>query len=360
MTDEDKPKTFVIAEIGVNHDGSLEKAFQLIDAASNSGADAVKFQTFDVDHLVTLNAEKAEYQQVSTSVNESQYQMLKKLQLDFSSHFQLKDHAEELGLQFISTAFDQRSLRFLTQDLNLPILKISSGEITNGPLLLNFAETGRKIILSTGMSTLKEVRTALSVLAFGLLGRVNPTHEAFLSAFESQEGQQALKETVTLLHCTTEYPAPMDSVNLKAMITLSEKFGLQVGYSDHTLGCLMPAIGVALGASVIEKHLTLDRTWDGPDHSASLEPVEFRRMVEEIRSVESAMGTGEKAPHSCEVKNLAIVRKSLVAARRINRGAKIQEDDLIAKRAGKGRSPMEYWDLVDSDAIDDFEPDDLV
>ena len=344
----------------MNHNGDPQLAFELIEAAANAGVDAVKFQTFQPDKLVTRSAPKAAYQQASVGGENTQLEMLSKLQLDFQAHHDLKKYAQAKGLVFLSTAFDSTSLSFLVDDLELDILKIPSGEVTNGPLLLEFAHTGRNLILSTGMSTLSEVSTSLSVLAFGLLGGRSPSPKAFASALESKEGQMMLKQSVVLLHCTTQYPAPIDSVNLSAMKTMQKAFGLEVGYSDHTNGWVVACAAVAMGARVIEKHFTLDRSLPGPDHSASLEPSELRQMVDDIRIVTTATGDGRKVPHKVELKNRDVVRKSIVAARSITKGEQLTERNILLKRPGTGRSPMDYWDLLGSMAVDSFEPDDLI
>jgi len=337
---------FVIAEAGVNHNGDSDLAMQMVDVASEAGADAIKFQTFDAKSLVTSSAPKARYQQAATDNAESQQQMLAKLQLDRETHFRVKRRAEEHGLLFMSSAFDSQSLSFLANDLGLSLLKIPSGEITNGPFLLEHAQTNRDLVLSTGMSTLSEVKTALSVLAFGLTGGNSPSIHAFNEAFASNAGQEALRAHVTLLHCTTQYPAPFDSVNLKVLVSMQAAFGLRIGYSDHTPGSAVTCAAVALGAEVIEKHFTLNRALPGPDHAASLEPVEFRQMIESIRTVEKSLGDGDKVPHDAELENRLIARKSLVAARAIQEGELFSAENVAIKRPGTGRSPMDYWDIL--------------
>jgi N-acetylneuraminate synthase len=351
---------FIVAEAGVNHNGDRDLAFQLVEVAAESGADAIKFQTFDVEQLVTRSASKAAYQKNSTDPSETQLEMLEKLQLDNETHHALKQHSEKNGLQFMSTAFDSRSLAFLAYELELDILKIPSGEVTNGPLLLEYARTGRNIILSTGMSTLDEVRVALSVLAFGATRGIDPSIDSFASAFNSEKGQKALSDRVILLHCTTEYPAPIDSINLRAMVTLGRRFGLKVGYSDHSEGLLVPCAAVALGAVVIEKHFTLDRSLPGPDHGASLEPEELRRMIDAVRTVEVALGSGKKSPQDVELANRDIARKSLVATSDIEKGECFTEKNLTIKRPGTGRSPMEFWDYIGSCAQRHYSLDELI
>ena len=333
---------------------------QMVDAASKAGADAIKFQTFDAKALVTSSASKARYQQAATASAESQQQMLAGLQLDRETHYRLKRRAEEHGLLFMSSAFDSHSLAFLANDLDLPLLKIPSGEITNGPFLLEHAQTNRDLVLSTGMSTLGEVKSALSVLAFGLTGGKSPSIDAFNKVFVSEEGQGALRRHVTLLHCTTQYPAPYDSVNLNALGSMQSAFGLRIGYSDHTVGTTVACAAVALGARVIEKHITLDKTLPGPDHAASLEPQEFHQMVESIRIVELSLGDGNKAPHEAELENLPVARKGLVAARAILRGELFSPDSVAVKRPGTGRSPMEYWDILGRESKKPYEFDEFL
>lgn len=352
--------TLIIAEAGVNHNGNLDLAFQLIEVAAEAGADVVKFQTFDATQLVTRSAPKAIYQQVSTGTGESQLEMLSALQLDHQSHYELKQFAEDKGLVFLSTAFDSPSLAFLVNELELEILKIPSGEITNGPLLLEYARSGRNIILSTGMSTLDEVQTALSVLAFGFTDGLAPSAASFAAAFESDDGRDALVEHVVLLHCTTQYPAPIDSVNLRAMESMRDFFGLEIGYSDHTNGLTVSCAAVALGARVIEKHFTLDRSLPGPDHAASLEPEELRQMVDSIRMVEVALGNGEKVPQEAELTNRDVARKSLVARENIIKGQAFSEANLSIKRPGMGRSPMDYWSLIGEFSESDYLTDEII
>jgi len=356
---EEKP-VFVIAEAGVNHNGDPDRALQLVDVAAESGVDAVKFQTFDAKEIVTAKASKALYQQASGDNEESQREMLARLQLDKETHCRLKQHAEERGLVFLSTAFDSPSLAFLLSDLDLQLLKIPSGEITNGPLLLEYARSGRDLVVSTGMSTLEEVKTALSVLAFGFTSGEIPSSRSFDEAFSSEVGREALLAHVVLLHCTTQYPTPFANANLKAMNSLSEIFGLRVGYSDHTPGLVAACAAVARGACVIEKHFTLDRALPGPDHSASLEPQELSEMVEHIRTIQVALGDGEKVPQVGELENLAVARKSLVAKVEIAKGELFSERNLGVKRPGIGRSPMDYWDLIGSPSDKAYRPDQLI
>ncbi|AMK77764.1 MULTISPECIES: N-acetylneuraminate synthase [Methylomonas] len=351
---------FIIAEAGVNHNGSLQTAMQLVDAAVAAGADAVKFQTFKAEKLVTQSAAKADYQKHTTGAAESQLDMLRKLELKYEFHFQLRDYCQSQGIEFLSTAFDLDSLRFLVDELGISRLKIPSGEITNGPFLLAHAQAGKGVIVSTGMATLGEVEAALGVLAFGFLGWEQPSLAAFQQAYSTEAGQAVLKEKVTLLHCTSEYPTPMADVNLRAMDVLQHAFGLPVGYSDHTEGLVVPIAAVARGAVVIEKHFTLDRSQKGPDHQVSLEPAELKQMVWEIRTVEQALGRPGKMPQAVELQNRAVVRKSLVAATPIIAGEKLSAKNLTCKRPGTGLSPMDYWRLLGQISGRDYETDDLI
>lgn len=351
----------IIAEAGVNHNGSMDMARGLIDAAAEAGADVVKFQTFKSEKVISRSALKADYQKRTTNENESQLEMVKKLELDEDAHQLLIDHCREREIEFLSTPFDLESIDLLAGRFNLARLKIPSGEITNGPYLLHIARTGKPVILSTGMSTLGEVETALGVLAFGYLfknGR--PSLWKFQAAYCSAKGQAVLAKKATLLHCTTEYPAPFAEVNLKAMATLKTAFGLPVGFSDHTPGIAIPIAAVALGATVIEKHFTLDRNLPGPDHKASLEPAELKAMVAAIRQVEAALGDGRKVPSLSEWKNRDIARKSIVAVCPIKKGAVFTEDNITVKRPGFGVAPMHYWDFLGKRADKDYFEDELI
>jgi N-acetylneuraminate synthase len=353
---------YIIAEAGVNHNGSADMAFQLIDAAVEADADAVKFQTFKAKNLITRSADKAEYQKKMTSESETQFKMLRKLELSNDLHYDLIEYCKKKNIEFLSTAFDLESLDFLSGTLKLKTLKIPSGEITNGPLLLAHAKTGCNLILSTGMATLGEIEEALGVLAFGLIkdNNIKPSKSAFHQAYFSTEGQKILKKKVTILHCTTEYPAPPHEINLNAMKTMRITFGLQTGYSDHSEGIIVPIAATAIGATVIEKHFTLDRTLPGPDHKASLEPDELKKMVKVIRTVEQAMGDGLKVPMPSELKNRLIARKSLIAANDIKKSDKFSEENLTVKRPGTGISPMEYWDMIGKMSQADFLHDSVI
>jgi len=352
----------IIAEAGVNHNGSMDVARRLIDVAVNCGANAVKFQSFQATALASARAPKARYQEVTTSAAESQQEMLTRLQLSESDHEQLITHARDSGIRLLSTPFDGPSLRLLTGRFGFDVIKIPSGEITNGPFLLEIARTGAKVILSTGMSSLAEVERALSVLAFGYVSAADevPGDTAFSRAFAADAGQAVLREKVTLLHCTTEYPAPFGDTNLRAIDTLAAAFGLPVGFSDHTPGIHVPVAAVARGACLIEKHFTLDRSMPGPDHAASLEPHELALMVRNVRDVESALGDGVKRAMRSELPNIAIARKSLVAAAHISSGELFTAQNVACKRPGDGMSPMHYWTLLGTAATRDYDPDDTI
>lgn len=331
-------KTLIIAEAGVNHNGSLLLAKRLIEAAAEAGADYVKFQTFKTENLVSKAAKKAVYQQKNLSdKDDSQFSMLKKLELSPEHHAELIAYSLEHKIRFLSTAFDLDSIDFLST-LQLGIWKIPSGEITNYPYLKRIALKKEPVILSTGMSEIEEVEETISVLLkYGLQ-----------------------PDQITLLHCNTEYPTPMEDVNLRAMQELGKRFGMAVGYSDHTRGIEVPIAAVSLGATVIEKHFTLDRTLEGPDHKASLEPSELKAMVEAIRNIEKALGDGIKRVSASEQKNRSIARKSIVASRRIEKGEMLTEDNLTVKRPGNGLSPMMWEKVLGRKAIRTFEEEDLI
>ena len=352
---------YVIAEAGVNHNGDPGMARRLIDVAVEAGADAVKFQTFKASNLATKTAPKADYQTVTTEAGESQIAMLRRLELLPARHHELVTHCRDKGIDFLSTPFDGESLGFLVGDLGLDTVKMASGEITNGPLLLQAARSGCDVILSTGMSTLQEVEEALGVLAFGFVDpHGEPGRQAFAGAFATEAGRDALRRKVAILHCTTEYPAPAGDANLLAMDTLRETFGLRVGLSDHSEGIAVPIAAAARGAEVIEKHFTFDRSLPGPDHKASLEPGELKSMIAAIRAVEIAVGDGVKAPRPSEIKNMAIARKSLVALAPVSAGAPFTEETLGAKRPGDGISPMAYWDWLGRPAPRDLDEDEML
>lgn len=355
-------RVFIIAEAGVNHNGSLKLAKQLIEEAAAAGVDAVKFQTFKADQVVTRTAKKAEYQQMVTSAEESQWAMIKKLELDENAHYELLKLTQKLGINLLSTPFDLSSVDFLVKKLALKRLKVASGEITNAPLLLKMARYQLTLIVSTGMSTLEEVEEALGVLAFGFTKPkdARPKRSAFREAYFSSEGQRALKSKVALLHCATEYPAPFEDMNLRAMDTLRDAFELPVGLSDHSSGIAIPIAAAARGAVIIEKHLTLDRELPGPDHQASLEPTEFKKMVKSIRQVELSLGNSIKAPVLSELKNRKVARKSIVASRTVRSGDLFSIKNITVKRPGEGLSPFFYWDLLGKKSERDFKKDEPI
>ncbi len=353
-------RTLVIAEAGVNHNGSLDLALRLVDVAADAGADVIKFQTFKAEELATAHAAKAGYQVTNTGETGSQLEMLRSLELAPADHETLVARCRDRGIRFMSTAFDARSLAFLAT-LAMPAIKIPSGDITCGPLLLQAARLRQPLIVSTGMSTLADIEAALGVIAWGLTRDDDPSGRADLeAAFASAAGQRALQERVTLLHCVTQYPAPAHAVNLRAMHTMAMAFGLPVGYSDHTLGIEVSLAAVALGATVIEKHFTLDRALPGPDHLASLEPDELKRLVSGIRTIEAALGSPRKGPADEEMANRAVARRSIVAAQPIAAGEAISLAALACKRPGTGLSPMGIWDLAGRPARRDFAVDEPI
>ena len=347
------PSLFVIAEAGVNHNGRLDLAMELVNAAAASGADAVKFQTFRAENLATRNAPKARYQERSTD-DASQFEMLKRLELDAEAHRVLAAHAERKGIEFMSTPFDLESVSLL-EKLGVRRFKVPSGELTNPLLLRAMARTGRPLIVSTGMATLGEIEFSLATIAEQLAPERSDTE-----VFWTEKGQQFLKERVTLLHCTSEYPAPPTSVNLRALQTLAATFCLPVGYSDHTEGLAISAAAVALGATVIEKHFTLDRTLPGPDHMASLEARELPAFVASLRAVVQALGTGRKVPTPAEVPNRVVSRRSLVAQVPIQCGEPFTTVNLTVKRPGSGIPASRYDDLLGRIAHHDYATDDLI
>jgi len=351
----------VIAEAGVNHNGDVDLAFALVDAAADAGADVVKFQTFSAQRLATASAGMAEYQKRNVGAVEPQIDMLRRLELSAEAHRLLIERCKQRKIAFLSSPFDMESLRFLRDDLACATIKIPSGEITNGPLLYAVGRSGRRAILSTGMAEISEIAAGLDLLAWGYLGRDAPASIEIVSdARNLPEARELMKQRVVLLQCTTEYPAPLDTINLRAMKTLRELFGLPVGFSDHSEGIAAPIAASALGAVIIEKHMTLDRSLPGPDHKASIEPDAFAAMVAGIRAVERALGSGVKNPLPVELANRAIARKSLVAARPIPPGAVIVEDDLTAMRPGTGVSPMQFWSVVGSVTGRAYNPGDLI
>ena len=337
---------YIIAEAGVNHNGQRDLAFQLIDIAVECGADAVKFQTFKADELAARSAPKAAYQNRNTDAEQSQYEMLKTLELPRAWHHDLQHHAHQRGIEFLSTPFDTSSLGFLVE-LGLPLLKVPSGELTNGPLLWQFARTRKPLILSTGMATLSEVEQGLAIVAHALHHDEEPAGmDQVWRHWAMESSRLSLQGHVRLLHCTSQYPTPMHEVNLAAMQTLAQAFKLQVGYSDHTEGSLISLAAVALGAQIIEKHFTIDKNLPGPDHLASLEPDELKRMVQDIRSLQSALGHGVKTPQPSEWDTRTAARQQVIAARYIPAGAIIQRQDLSTARCGHGLPATRLWELV--------------
>lgn len=349
----------VIAEAGVNHNGSLETALALVDAAADAGADLVKFQTFRAEALVTRTAPKAAYQ-ISQTGGGDQFDMLKALELDDQAHHALLQRCAERTIGFLSTPFDLSSLAFLVEELKQTCIKVGSGDMTNAPLLLDIAQRGCSIILSTGMATLNEVERALGVLAFGYTGEGTKNASAFAKAFADPTGKAALQRNVALLHCTTEYPAPIKSINLRAMDTLTTHFDLPVGFSDHSEGTTASIAATARGARIIEKHITLDCRQDGPDHAASMEPAQFTQMVQAIRDVTSALGSSVKQPDSAELANKVVARKSLVAACHIVKGEIFSVENLTVKRPESGVSALDYFDWLGREAAREYGVDEVV
>ena len=332
-----KNKTLIIAEAGVNHNGNIKIACELIEQAALAGADIIKFQTFEAERLVTEIAKKADYQLVNTSEAESHYEMIKKLELKKEDHFKLINHCKKHNIEFFSSAFDTESLEFIST-LGLSRYKVPSGEITNLPYLRQMGSYKKPIILSTGMSDIQDIRNALEVL----------------------EKAGTPRSKITVLHCSTEYPAPMNEVNLNAMLTIKKELNINIGYSDHTSGIEVSIAAVAMGATVIEKHITLDKNSSGPDHSASTEPEDFKEMICSIRNIEKAMGNGNKMPTKSEEKNMLVARKSLVAAKPIHKGETYTADNLTAKRPGVGISPMKIDSVIGQIASKDFDKNDII
>jgi N-acetylneuraminate synthase len=351
----------IIAEAGVNHNGSLDMALRLVDAAAEAGADAVKFQTFKADALVTRTASKAEYQKQSTGGAEaSQWELLKALELDETAHQRLVEHCRTSGIEFLSTPFDVESAHFLVEALGVARIKISSGDLTNAPFLHHLAAMGRPLILSSGMALLSDIEQALSVIAHALAGQGPPSRDAFRQAYGSAEGQAALARQVSLLHCTTEYPASADMVNLRAMDTLRDCFGLVTGYSDHTLGIEVALAAAARGAKIIEKHFTLDANLPGPDHRASLEPSELKALVSGIRRIEEALGSPRKRSLPAEERNRQVATKSIMASRAIRAGEAFTAENLTVKRPQGGPPPVDWWDIIGREAQRDYAVEEFI
>lgn len=353
---------YVIAEAGVNHNGSLSAAIDMVDVAAASGADAVKFQTFKAKAMIQETAPKAAYQVAATGSNQSQREMIEALELSADAHVAIAQHCNSRNIRFLSTPFDHDSLELLTNTLGMTTVKIPSGEVTNLPFVLDIGRRAKDVILSTGMCTLREIELALKVLAFAFdsstAGRF-PSRAELASPLSAVE-RSLLVGRVTVLQCTTEYPAPIEEANLRAMLAIRDAFGLSIGYSDHTLGATAAITAVALGATMIEKHFTLDKHQQGPDHRASLEPNELKSYVQAIRDVTSSMGDGVKAPSKSEEKNIGIARKSIVASRRIAKGDTFSPDNLTFKRPGTGRQPIEYFELLGATAERSYEEDEQI
>ncbi|MDR1253673.1 MAG: N-acetylneuraminate synthase [Oscillospiraceae bacterium] len=328
-------KIFIIAEAGVNHNGNLYLAKKLIDIAKIAGADAVKFQTFKTENEVSKTAQKADYQKQTTKSEESQFDMIKKLEFSYSQFLELANYCKKKDIIFLSTAFDLESVNFLSK-IDLPLWKIPSGEITNLPYLIEVAKQNKPIALSTGMCEISDIEEAFKVI------------------------RKYNKCQITLLHCNTEYPTPMEDVNLRAMVALGENFSCPIGYSDHTLGISVPIAAVALGASMIEKHFTCNKTMEGPDHIASLEPGDLEEMVHSIRDIEKALGSKHKKISKSEQKNIAVARKSIVATKAIEKGEIFNESNIGAKRPGTGLSPMRWFEILGKVAKRNFDEDELI
>ncbi|MEK5483877.1 MULTISPECIES: N-acetylneuraminate synthase [unclassified Viridibacillus] len=353
--------TYIIAEAGVNHNGSYSMAKKLVDVAKEAGANAVKFQTFRAENLVTKEAMQADYQVENLGKATSQYEMLKSLELSYEEFTALKSYCDEIGIEFLSTPFDHDSVDFLIEDLQMQTIKIPSGELTNSPFIHYIATKKKKMIISTGMATIAEIHEALSFVAYGL---AKPYEEVSIenvqSYYKTNEAKEILQKFVTVLHCTTEYPAPFETINLKAMNQLAEELNLPIGFSDHSQGISVPIAATSMGATIIEKHFTLDRNLPGPDHVASLEPLELSAMIEGIRQIESALGTGLKEPTPIEMKNRVAARKSLVASTDIRQGEILKISNIAVKRPGNGISPSKYWSIIGEKSTKFYKEDEQI
>ena len=338
--------TYVIAEIGVNHDGEVSKAIELVEAAASSGANAVKIQTFSSELLARSDAPKPPYQRQGTPPDETQVQMLKRLELSREDHHSILRAAERFGVEFLSTPYDGLSMSFLVNELGVKRVKISSADLTNTPLLMAAARTGRSLILSTGMSTLEEVHQALACVYLARKGYESPDTSADITLPLSSDVQGDLASCVTLLQCTSQYPAPVEDANMQAIVSMRDTFGLPVGYSDHTTSFITAVMSVAYGSTMYERHLTMNPSDPGPDHAASLDPDGFAELVQLIRQAEVAMGSGVKEPAQSELGNRILMRRSLVAQRDISAGDIIRREDICLKRPGDGLGPSEYWNWL--------------
>ncbi|WP_313892589.1 N-acetylneuraminate synthase [Psychrobacillus sp.] len=353
--------TYIIAEAGVNHNGSFSMAKQLIDVAKEAGADAVKFQTFRAENLVTKEAQQANYQVENLGEATSQYEMLKKLELSFEEFNSLKHYCDEIEIEFLSTPFDYDSVDFLVDDLQMQTVKIPSGELTNSPFIHYIATKQKKIIISTGMATIDEIHEALAFVAYGLAKPLaDVSVDRVHSFYQTNEAKEVLQKYVKVLHCTTEYPAPFETINLNAMNQLKQEFRVSIGFSDHSQGIAASIAATGMGATVIEKHFTLDKGLPGPDHVASLEPSELIMMVENIRQIELALGTGIKEPTAIELKNRIAARKSIVASKDIKQGEVLEASNMNVKRPGSGISPSKYWSVIGKKATKNYHEDELI
>lgn len=360
-------EVFVIAEAGVNHNGSVDEALALVDIAADAGADAVKFQTFSADALALETAGLAEYQRQAVPERSSQHDLLKGLELTHDEFRRICEHCDARGIRFLSTAFDLAGLDFLTSELGIPLVKIASGDLTFAPMLVAAGRSGLPVILSTGMADLQEIATALRFIAAGVQqhdGRITRdarlTEEVLADAWEHRDDERTFADHVTILHCTTEYPAGDEQLNLRALQTIATTFGHRVGYSDHSLGSLASVIAVGLGATVIEKHFTRDTTAEGPDHAASLTPEGLEHLVTEVRRTGTMLGSTEKKTQSVEEGNRAVVRRSLVAARDLTAGELLGEADIVCFRPASGRTSFEFWEVVGAPADRDYRRGELI
>ncbi len=360
-------KVLIIAEAGVNHNGSLAKAIEMVEVAIEAGADIVKFQTFSADKLARKDAQLAEYQKTGDGDTRTQWDLLKGLELSHSEFTVIRDHCKKRGIGFLSTGFDLDELAFLINELHIPLVKVASGDLTFAPMLVEAGLSNLPTILSTGMANLEEIERSLKFIAFGfavsnglISSELKPTAVALENTFKLPALRPILEAKLTILHCTTQYPAELDILNLQAIRVIAERFGLKVGYSDHSAGTLASVVAVSLGATVIEKHFTLDKTMDGPDHAASLDPKELAEMVTLIRQASTAMGEPVKECQPIEVSNRAAVRRSLVATRKISAGETILSDDIECRRPGAGRTSFDFYEVVGTPATKDFEVGDYV
>jgi N-acetylneuraminate synthase len=356
-----KNHTYIIAEAGVNHNGSLDLAFDLVDAAVNAGVNAVKFQTYKTENLVTKHAKQAKYQVKNIGEETSQFDMLKKLELSYDEFDQIKAYCDKKKIEFLSTPFDRESVDFLVNEIGIKTVKIPSGELTNIPFIHYIATKRKPIILSTGMSTIKDIHESLSFIAFGLAYPNEKVEiEAVHSFYHTSEAKNWLGNYVTILHCTTEYPTPYTDINLRAMDHIKREFQVNVGLSDHSEGIYVPIAAIARGAQIIEKHFTISRSLPGPDHSASLEPAELTEMVKAIRLIEQSLGNSEKKPTKKEQQNQIAARKSLVAAMSIQVGQIFTEENITIKRPGSGMEPSRLWSIIGKTASKSYEEDELI